>query len=178
MSLVDLLSSTGWFLSTWATPEGSILYAKGNQASCNFQGFLLQMAIGGPLYNGALILYYLLIIKYNWSNEKLVKLEPWVHLFIWSWCIGTSITLILLDRIHSIGVVCWIDDPPECYEEISDPDVSCYAGYIGLALFCIPLWICILTSVWALLSIYMAVKKTHLRLKRFSLNGSTEINST
>ena len=57
MSIVDILASSAWFLSTWAVPEGSFAYAAGNEASCNFQGFLLQLAIRAPLYNCSLALH-------------------------------------------------------------------------------------------------------------------------
>lgn len=44
MSCVDFLSSIGWFLSTWAAPVSSGAYlASGNEATCRFQGFLLQV---------------------------------------------------------------------------------------------------------------------------------------
>ena len=43
------MDAFGWFLSTWAVPEGSFAYASGTQGSCSFQGFLLQVVIGAPL---------------------------------------------------------------------------------------------------------------------------------
>lgn len=46
MSVVDVCASFAWFLSTWTVPEGTAPLAKGNMASCNFQGFLLQLAVG------------------------------------------------------------------------------------------------------------------------------------
>ena len=71
MSVIDVLASFAWWLSTWAVPKGTTPTAKGNIATCNFQGFLLQLAIGAPLYNCSLALYYVLVIKYSWTNEKL-----------------------------------------------------------------------------------------------------------
>lgn len=46
MSSMDVAASFAWFLSTWAVPEGTAPLSRGNTASCNFQGFLLQLAIG------------------------------------------------------------------------------------------------------------------------------------
>jgi hypothetical protein len=47
MSAVDMSASFAWFLSTWAVPKGAgAPMARGNLASCNFQGFLLQLAVG------------------------------------------------------------------------------------------------------------------------------------
>ena len=49
MCFVDICASFAWFLSTWAVPAGTAPLARGNLASCNFQGFLLQLAIGVSL---------------------------------------------------------------------------------------------------------------------------------
>ena len=47
MSCGDILSSVGWFLSTWAAPvDSGAPYVAGNEKTCAFQGFLLQIAIG------------------------------------------------------------------------------------------------------------------------------------
>ena len=70
MGVIDVLASSGWFLSTWMAPVGSnAVYAVGNTQSCTYQGFLLQIAIGAPMYNTCLALYYLLTIKYGWREE-------------------------------------------------------------------------------------------------------------
>jgi len=138
MSCVDILSSIGWFLSSWAAPKGSFVFAVGNDANCSFQGLLLQIAIGTPLYNAALIWYYLLVIKYNWTNDDLLKIEPWIHGFIWIWCIGTSETLLSLDLLNFVGPVCWVGDPPECWDE-NPPDSCGEAKLYATAMFCIPL---------------------------------------
>ena len=46
MSAVDIAATFAWFLSTWPLPKGTAPFAVGNTATCNFQGFLLQLAIG------------------------------------------------------------------------------------------------------------------------------------
>lgn len=50
MSMVDVMASFAWFLSTWAVPENAETpLSAGNVATCNLQGFLLQLAIGVSL---------------------------------------------------------------------------------------------------------------------------------
>jgi hypothetical protein len=105
MSIIDLLASFAWFLSTWAVPEGSFAFAAGNITSCNFQGFLLQLAIGAPLYNSSLALFYILMIKLRWTDTQLKRLERWVHGFIISFSIGTSILLLYLEQYNHIAAV-------------------------------------------------------------------------
>jgi hypothetical protein len=172
MSCVDILSSIGWFLSTWAAPvESGAPYAAGNERTCAFQGFLLQIAIGAPLYNGALVLYYLLVIKYQWSNAQLLKLEPYLHAFIWIWCLGTSIVLLSLHLLNFIGPVCWVADPPECYGDA--PPLSCgNAKYFATAFFCVPLWIVILMTIYALCNIFFTVRGSVRRMSKYDLNGT------
>lgn len=46
MSAVDIAATFAWFLSTWPLPGGTAPFSVGTTASCNFQGFLLQLAIG------------------------------------------------------------------------------------------------------------------------------------
>ena len=106
MSCVDIMASTGWFMSTWAVPASSgFAYASGNRTTCNFQGFLLQLAIGAPLYNSSLALFYLLMIKMRWSDVELAKIERWVHGFILSFTWGTSILLLKLEQYNHIAAV-------------------------------------------------------------------------
>lgn len=177
MSCVDILSSIGWFLSTWAAPvESGAPFAAGNAQTCAFQGFLLQIAIAAPMYNGALVLYFLLIIKYQWSNQKLLKLEPYIHVFIWIWCFGTSIVLLALQLLNFIGPVCWVADPPECFGD-SPPSTCGQAKYYATAFFCVPLWTSILMTIYALVHIYVTVRQTVTRMKRYSV-GSSGTRST
>jgi glucan phosphoethanolaminetransferase (alkaline phosphatase superfamily) len=113
MSLIDILASSGWFMSTWAVPKGSFAFSAGNTTTCNYQGFLLQLAIGAPLYNSSLALFYLLMIKQRWSDQRLIQIERWVHSFILSFTVGTSILLLQLNQYNHIGPVsfqemcCW-----------------------------------------------------------------------
>jgi hypothetical protein len=110
MCVVDILASTAWFLSTWAAPEATGWpFASGNVATCNFQGFLLQLAIAAPLYNCSLALFYTMIIKYRWSAAQLVWLERLVHAFILTFSLGTSVLLLLLDQYNHVGAVSWKD---------------------------------------------------------------------
>lgn len=174
MSCIDILASTGWFLSTWAVPEGSFAFSRGNRATCTYQGFLLQLAVGAPLYNCSLALYYLLIIKYNWTEEMLAGIERRVHAVVLTFSVGTSIALIPLEQYNHIGAVCWIiGDPRDCgNSSFQSSDVPCergnHAWLYGLALFYGPLWVCICACVSSMVFIYQEVKKTHARIQRWN----------
>lgn len=173
MSCVDLLASSGWFLSTWAVPEGTIVWAVGNEATCNYQGFLLQLAIGAPLYNCSLALYYLMVINFNWTNQMLKRIEWWVHGFVLTFSIGTSILLLPLQQYNHIETVCWvIGSPPDCGHSTHIPsDVPCdrgdWAWLYGIILFYGPLWICVVLTIIALYKIYSKVLETRRRMERY-----------
>ena len=183
MSCVDILASSGWFLSTWAVPRGTIAYAVGNQATCNYQGFLLQLAIGAPLYNCSLALYYLLIIKYGWTDEKLDRIERWIHFLVISFSVGTSILLLPLKQYNQIEHVCWIIGSPvgcghSSHVESSVPcDRGNWAWLYGILLFYGPLWLCVVLTVFAMISIYRRVRKIHSRMGTYlasTLEGTSE----
>jgi hypothetical protein len=153
--------------------DSGFAFASGNIASCNFQGFLLQFAIGAPLYNSSLALFYLMIIKYNWTNKKLGCIEKAVHAFILIFAVGTSIVLLPLKQYNHVGAVCWVVGTPQgCGHSTNIPsDIPCdrgdYAYLYGLLLFYGPLWVCVLLCIIFLTIIFFEVKKTHERLSRY-----------
>lgn len=138
-----------------------------------------------PLYNCSLSLYYVFVIKYNWTNARLAKIERYVHAFIITFAIGTSIAGLPLTMYNQIQTVCWvIGSPSECGNSSSkQSDVPCdrgdWAWLFGIILFYGPLWICVLLTIVAMTVIYLQVRRTFSRNKRyrfsqhFSANGRT-----
>jgi hypothetical protein len=173
MSVVDVLASFAWGLSTWAVPEGTAPLGRGNVASCNFQGFLLQFAIGAPLYNCSLSLYYVLVIRYNWTNARLAKIERFVHAFIITFTLGTSIAGLPLTMYNQLGNVCWVmGSPKECGNSSASPsDIPCdrgdWAWVFGISLFYGPLWVCVLLTVIAMFMIYLHLRRIFRRNQRY-----------
>ena len=175
MSIIDVMASSGWFLSTWMAPVGSnAVYAAGNTQTCTYQGFLLQIAIGAPMYNSCLALYYLLTINYGWREERLQRLERWLHAFVLIFAFGTGILLIPLNVYNHIGAVCWVVGLPKgCENSNYQPsDVPCERGNdawkYGFALFYVPLWVCIIFTTIAMIMIYRKVRETEKRSSRYA----------
>jgi hypothetical protein len=172
MSFFVTVTSSAWFISTWATPAddaGALPWAVGNGSTCRLQGFVLQLAIAAPMYNAAIILYSVLSILYRWPYERIRSIEPYVHGFIWTWCIGAATLLVSLDKIHSIGAICWASDPPECYDPAlvdSLPSSHCNAKVYSTVLYCIPLWISLSFTVYGIVRIFWMVHVNHQGLKR------------
>eukprot|EP00934_Nitzschia_sp_Nitz4_P007775 Nitzschia sp. Nitz4//scaffold55_size114948//6166//7777//NITZ4_003880-RA/size114948-exonerate_est2genome-gene-0.139-mRNA-1//-1//CDS//3329554467//7765//frame0 len=175
MSFVDVCASSAWWSSTWLLPRDSGMpMAVGNQATCNFQGFLLQLAIGAPLYNCSLALYYLLVIRYNWTNQQLAKIEIYVHASIIIFSVGTSIVGLPLTMYNQVTSVCWvIGSPPDCgHSSTITSDEECdrgdWAWIFGVALFYGPLWVCVLLTVIAMCVIYFHVRATFQRSEQWT----------
>ena len=84
LSFCDIFQSIGLAVSSLPVPKGTegILYAIGNQWTCNIQGFVyLFGATSVPLYFCGLTGYFLLAIKVGMSEENMKKYyEPIVHL--------------------------------------------------------------------------------------------------
>jgi hypothetical protein len=48
----EVFGALGWILTGWALPkESGFVISNGSMASCNFQGFLLQMVVGAPMFS-------------------------------------------------------------------------------------------------------------------------------
>lgn len=116
LSCTDLVMSTTLALQAFLLPRsGGVVWAIGNEASCNVMGFFQQFGFSAVWYNGMLSWMFLLTIKYSVSEEDLAqKYEPWMH--------GTSILFNLItaaigagfnmyDEL-SLGLSCWFTGNP------------------------------------------------------------------
>jgi hypothetical protein len=83
LSLTDCIFGFVVVIHSFLAPKGTpgLFYAIGNQASCEAVGFLRHFtAFIQPLYVASLSLYYLLVIKYDVSDDFFKKkVEPWLH---------------------------------------------------------------------------------------------------
>jgi hypothetical protein len=140
--------------------------------------------IQAPLYNCSLSLYYLLVIKFNWTNEKLVKIERYVHAFIITFTVGTSIAGLPLTMYNKVTSVCWvIGYPSECGNSNSNPsNVPCergdWAWLFGIILFYGPLWICVLLTIIAMAMIYIQVRNTLRKNERYNFARRPSVMNT
>lgn len=151
----------GWFLSTWAVPEGTFAFAAGNVQTCAFQGFLLQVVIGAPLFCVAMTWYFWMIVVRGKNAEDLVRYERLVSPLIILYSFGSAFYLLGINMYNHIGAVCWVQgSPPSCDNSSFHPtDVPCdrgdWAWLYGMAMFYGPLWCCILAILVLNISIYM-----------------------
>jgi hypothetical protein len=102
----------------------------GNQATCEAQGFFMQLSLTGtPLYTLSLAIFYLCVIKYEMPDETFrKKVEPYLHLITNLWAWSTALFALLSGSIHSStdDSSCYINASPlDC---LDDPNVDCVQG--------------------------------------------------
>jgi hypothetical protein len=86
---MDILGSIAFSLTTLPIPASSYIYgAKGNDKTCSAQAFFIQTGAIASYLNVSLAVYYLLQIKFGWSERRL-KDKRW-SLFAFPIVIGLS----------------------------------------------------------------------------------------
>jgi hypothetical protein len=151
----EVMDAFGWWLSSWMVPRWTeFAFASGTRATCSFQGFLLQMALGAPINNGILTYFFYLVVKYKFNAEQLRRLEWKMHACVAIFVFSASFALLGLGIYNPTHQICWINgSPPGCGNSTPtfNPDVPCdrgdHAYWYGLFLFYIILWcvICLIT---------------------------------
>jgi hypothetical protein len=151
ISLADISSSVWLAMSTWPIPSNSgALYSSGNLATCRAQGFFTQAGISSSIYNSSLSFFYLLAIKYGWREARLFHWEVVFHGVPILFGLGTAITALALDILHSANLWCWIGPNPDG----SGPEVTVFR----MALFYGPLWIAIIVVIINLFFVFAYVR--------------------
>ena len=157
MSVIDVLTASWFFASTWPIPAGTanVFQPLGSIQTCSAQGFFLQFAIANPICKLVLVLlagndvsspccarsqtrhfscdgyglifpffqcsadntflsvYYLLVVKYGVSEERLrFNVEPPMHLFALAFGIMTGVAGLYLTLYNNADLWCWIASYP------------------------------------------------------------------
>ena len=153
MSVYDILEGVWNFASTWPIPRGSpgIAWAYGTTATCSAQGFFETISSAVPLYNAMLSLYYLLVIKYGYTDKALrVWVEPSMHTIAFIWAFGTACSSAAMGLFNNANLWCWIAPyPAGCLDSRRFGDqANCIRGndawIYRWAFYFAPLWFCIL----------------------------------
>lgn len=104
-------------------------YASGTIATCTIQGFLIQVGlIGSMLFTAWLSVGFVLMVKYNWREQKLMKLQWVLVIFTCLLAFGSAIFLAVEEYFNPVSTgFCWIGEfgrdvalPGVPYEEIGE----------------------------------------------------------
>mmetsp|Transcript_35898 Transcript_35898/g.78650 ORF Transcript_35898/g.78650 Transcript_35898/m.78650 type:complete len:776 (+) Transcript_35898:89-2416(+) len=81
LSAFDLFGSFAYAFTSLPLPyEDYINGSRGNAASCTAQGFFIQLGTTSAYINCSLSIYYLLVIKYSWSERQMDKVKRWLFI--------------------------------------------------------------------------------------------------
>lgn len=164
------------FLGTWLIPHGESFGSAGNKASCTFQGLISQFCGSTVYYNATLAASYLLMVRYEWSEHKLRKIQPILLYLPFSICLISTIVPLFLDAYNYTGTwFCWIAPYPlDCGEP--DAEVECERGGTYKSLF---LWLCMLpvamsnmVIIGSMYMLYRTVKQQESAIGDFQSGGA------
>ena len=131
MSVNDVIASLCFFVGSSAMPRDSLhdewIWGNiGNSTSCDIQGYMLQASVLSVCTcTTCLSIYFLLFVRYNWTELRLKKIERIMH-FIVALCYVTPIAPLLDGSFNEGAMFCWImTSPMNC--DMSD-DVECIRG--------------------------------------------------
>lgn len=130
LSCSDMIASIVNILSTWPIPEGSngVYLASGTTQTCTAQGFFNELGnLATPLYNASLCLYYVLVIRNSWAEDRIrSRAEPFMHIIPIAVAFTIAILGIPFTLYNNSGWLCWIAAYPRGCNQM-DPN-TCERG--------------------------------------------------
>ena len=114
MSFCDCFYSFAFFLSSWPSPVGTpgVKFAVGNTTTCTIQGFFGNFNIAVALYNTSLAIYYLMIVRYKFNPEQMLKVEWVMHIIPFSYSILFGTAIAVDTSFNSAGQNCMVSQVP------------------------------------------------------------------
>jgi len=171
-------------MGTWPIPRGSPYalrsQAFGTQATCSAQGFFIQLGIAAPFFNGMLSIYYLLTVRYGWKEKKIKKLQKYFFGIPIIFALATAFASLGLSLYNNSIYWCWIAASPLlCDTTIKERDGSdCERGrnawLFRWVFYFLPLFIIIFIATTSMILIYIAVKKTEQKSKKWRIASRSE----
>jgi len=142
ISFFDSLSSTAYIIATAFGPMELGLHGSiGNKATCGFQGWLFQIGIASVYYSVLLCVYFLLVVKYNWTERKFSKVTKWVHLSVVA--AGLIMAFAVIPFTSPDWRWCYIATPPQAASWMP-----------GVFFFVVPVALCIV-AMTALTAVFV-----------------------
>lgn len=194
MSCSDILASAFLFLTTWPIPKEyvGIVYANmGNTQVCTMQGFFLQLGIMTPLYNGVLASYYFMSIRLGWREEKIAKVEKFLHCAVLLFGLSTAVTGLRLTLFNNANAWCWIAPYPancqQSYQLSLEDDgetttTTCERGdnanIYRWAFWYAPVWLMILWVTTSMTLTYLSVLMVDKKMQSYTSRFTSSILSS
>ncbi|KAL7527093.1 hypothetical protein ACHAXR_001797, partial [Thalassiosira sp. AJA248-18] len=115
LSIFDLAGSAAYALTSLPLPAEDYIYgSQGNMATCKAQGFFIQLGTISSYMNVSLAVYYLLVIKYSWSENRIKKWR--IGLFAGPILVGTAFACAGLPFYDNM--ILWCNNSSSYWSEI------------------------------------------------------------
>ena len=159
ISFFDLLSSTAYIIGTAFTPVELGLHGSfGNNATCGFEAWLFQIGTVSVYYNVLLCAYFLLVVKYDWTERKFSKIAKWVHLG--AVAIGLIMAFAVIPFASPDWRWCYLGTPPQTASWLP-----------GVFFFIIPVALCILAMTVLTVIFVRHVQQVYRKTQSKSMHG-------
>jgi hypothetical protein len=159
ISFFDSLSSVAYIIGTAFGPKNIGLHGSiGNDATCGFQAWLFQIGLASIYYSVLLCGYFLLVVKYNWSERKFNKVAKWVHLGVGA--VGLVMACAVIPFASPDWRWCYLGTPPQAASWLP-----------GLFFFIIPVALCILAMTVITVIFVRYVQQAYRRTQSTSMRG-------
>eukprot|EP00551_Chaetoceros_affinis_P012661 CAMPEP_0203663660 /NCGR_PEP_ID=MMETSP0090-20130426/1220_1 /ASSEMBLY_ACC=CAM_ASM_001088 /TAXON_ID=426623 /ORGANISM="Chaetoceros affinis, Strain CCMP159" /LENGTH=411 /DNA_ID=CAMNT_0050526651 /DNA_START=137 /DNA_END=1369 /DNA_ORIENTATION=+ len=143
LSVSDTIYSFSAFvLTSWPMPRDYFIMAAGNVSTCDASAFVSSIGMfATPLYNCSLVTYYLLQLKYRWSDQRIRDVEKYLHIVPWVVGLGVGVAGLATKAFGPLLTGCWATQayPIEC--KYPGSNVECIRGgnnqqlYFGILYF-------------------------------------------
>jgi len=147
--------------------------AIGTMGTCEAQGFvLLASQLGTLLWDACLSTVFLLMVRYNWTESKLRRLERFMHIVIWPLALLLPIHPLRHHMFNSNFEMCVIGDVPNNCEEGAEDCVAQDADAIFMALFGLVPVVVGGYSILVMLLIYRKIRHLERRNRQYDVEGA------
>ena len=150
-------------------------------------GFFIQLGGIGAFYNAGLSHYYLMVLRYGWTDERIAKrFEPWIHGASLLFPIGTAFAALGQDLYGPTSLGCWIatPQPRQC---LTRDEISCTSGEHAMMYAWAyqggPLFLLLIYIAYAMYLVYQKVQEVthkaekwtmqHASASQYSLDGDS-----
>lgn len=179
MAFFDILLSIALTLGPLPIPsELDFPGGHGNTGFCELQGFLFQIGLASFAYAASLMVYYVLVLCFNFREATIAKyVEPVMHAGPLMFYFSTSILGFIWEIYNPQGVRCGVGVyPPGCEDSQSD-DVVCERGEEHYQVFAVylsvnPLMFYTFVIIICLLLVIFTIVRKYRQSRRFEFEGT------
>lgn len=164
MACFDVCTAVAWAFGTAPIPTADfwdeIYGVSGSYATCTAQAFFIQLGYSSVFYNVSLSCYYVLVIRYAWTETQLKSKLKYLH----------GVPLIIGFGLALGGIPIYGPSEYGCHITFWDQPI-----YIVCIFFAIPIGLSIILITAGMLSVYIKVRRQTRASNRYSLTSTINL---